>query len=235
MVSRFPIVTTEFRPFTLQPAVGGDIIALKGFLHVKIQVEQAHLHIVTTHTQATYFELPLDLFCQTYLCRFNQLKELQAYVEGIPESGLVIVCGDFNQNASEIKPQQVADKVALMRQTNQFVNVIPLIEQEYQALIRALGSTKYELVDLALIKGFPSIPEVLDAILPLMDLTGLYLANEFSEKVDPITVEKYKKHHAGISTILIPHEEFKIKVGQSLAIIHTGDAVPYSSVILKSG
>ena len=92
-----------------------------------------------------------------------------------------------------------------------------------------------ELVDLALIKGFPSIPEVLDAILPLMDLTGLYLANEFSEKVDPITVEKYKKHHAGISTILIPHEEFKIKVGQSLAIIHTGDAVPYSSVILKSG
>jgi len=34
---------------------------------------------------------------------------------------------------------------------------------------------------------------------------------------------------------LIPHEEFKIKVGQSLAIIHTGDAVPYSSVILKSG
>ena len=50
VVSRFPIVTTEFRPFTSQPAVGGDIIALKGFLHVKIQVEQAHLHIVTTHT-----------------------------------------------------------------------------------------------------------------------------------------------------------------------------------------
>jgi len=92
-----------------------------------------------------------------------------------------------------------------------------------------------ELVDLALIKGFPSIPDVLDAILPLMELTGLYMANEFSEKVDVITVEKYKKHHGGIPTILIPHEEFKLKVGQALAIIHTGDAVPYSSVILKSG
>lgn len=92
-----------------------------------------------------------------------------------------------------------------------------------------------ELVDLALIKGFPSIPDVLDAILPLMELTGLYMANEFSEKVDGITVEKYKKHHGGIPTILIPHEEFKLKVGQALAIIHTGDAVPYSSVILKSG
>ena len=61
------------------------------------------------------------------------------------------------------------------------------------------------------------------------------LANEFSEKVDPNTVLKYKKHFEKIPTILIPHEEFKERVGQALAIIHTGDAVPYSSVILKSG
>ena len=92
-----------------------------------------------------------------------------------------------------------------------------------------------ELVDLALIKGFPTIPNVLDAILPLLDLSGLYLANEFSEKVDAPTVAKYKKHFENIPINLIPHEEFKIKVGQALAIIHTGDAVPYSSVILKSG
>ena len=92
-----------------------------------------------------------------------------------------------------------------------------------------------ELVDLALIKGFPTIPNVLDAILPLLDLSGLYLANEFSEKVDAPTVAKYKKHFENIPINLSPHEEFKIKVGQALAIIHTGDAVPYSSVILKSG
>ena len=92
-----------------------------------------------------------------------------------------------------------------------------------------------ELVDLALVKGFPKITDVLDAILPYLDLTGIYLANEFSEKVDPNTVLKYKKHLEKIPTILIPHEEFKERVGQALAIIHTGDAVPYSSVILKSG
>jgi len=92
-----------------------------------------------------------------------------------------------------------------------------------------------ELVDLALIKGFPTIPNVLDAILPLLDLSGLYLANEFSKKVDAPTVAKYKKHFENIPINLIPHEEFKIKVGQALAIIHTGDAIPYSSVILKSG
>jgi D-ribose pyranase len=92
-----------------------------------------------------------------------------------------------------------------------------------------------ELVDLAIVKGFPTIPDVLNAILPLLDITGIYLANEFSQKVDSKTVNLYKKVYESIPTILIPHEEFKVKVGQSLAIIHTGDAVPYSSVILKSG
>ena len=92
-----------------------------------------------------------------------------------------------------------------------------------------------ELVDLALVKGFPTIPDVLNALLPLLDITGIYLANEFSQKVDSKTVNSYKKVYEHIPTILIPHEEFKVKVGQALAIIHTGDAVPYSSVILKSG
>lgn len=92
-----------------------------------------------------------------------------------------------------------------------------------------------ELVDLALVKNFPTIPDILDAILPLLDLTGIYLANEFSQKVESDTVKKYKKHYENIPITLIPHEEFKVKVGQSLAIIHTGDIVPYSSVILKSG
>jgi D-ribose pyranase len=95
--------------------------------------------------------------------------------------------------------------------------------------------TDVELVDLALIKGFPTIPDVLDAILPYLDLTGLYLAEEFSKKVDAKTVTEYKKHFEKIPTILIPHQEFKIKVGEAIGIIHTGDAVPYSSVILKSG
>ena len=92
-----------------------------------------------------------------------------------------------------------------------------------------------ELVDLAIVRGFPTIPEVLDAILPHLDLSGLYLAHEFAEKVDPKVVAKYTTHHRGLPTTLIPHEEFKVKVGQALGIIHTGDAIPYSSVILRSG
>ena len=92
-----------------------------------------------------------------------------------------------------------------------------------------------ELVDLALVKGFPTIPQVLDGILPLLDVTSLFLAKEFEDKVDSAIVSEYKKHHRGIKTDIIPHEEFKKQVGMTLGIIHTGDAVPYSSVILKSG
>jgi D-ribose pyranase len=92
-----------------------------------------------------------------------------------------------------------------------------------------------ETIDLALVMGTPTVCQVLDAILPYLDLTGMFLAAEFESQVDAATVAKYKKHHGGLPTTIIAHEDFKVKVGQTLGIIHTGDAVPYSSVILRSG
>ena len=92
-----------------------------------------------------------------------------------------------------------------------------------------------ETIELAIKMGWPTIPQVLDEILPHLQITSLVLANEFSKKVDKQTVENYLKHHQGIATTKIPHSEFKIQVGQCLGIIHTGDPIPYSSVILKSG
>ena len=92
-----------------------------------------------------------------------------------------------------------------------------------------------ETIDLAVVMGLPTIPQVLDAILPHVDATGIYLASEFEAKVDPSIVSQYKKHHRGLETTVIPHEEFKRRVGETLGIIHTGDSVPYSSVILRQG
>jgi D-ribose pyranase len=53
--------------------------------------------------------------------------------------------------------------------------------------------------------------------------------------VDKATVESYRSHLKGLSMEIIDHEVFKVRVGQTLGIIHTGDPIPYSSVILKSG
>jgi D-ribose pyranase len=92
-----------------------------------------------------------------------------------------------------------------------------------------------ETVDLAVKKGFPTIPQILDLILPELDLSGVVMAKEFEAKVDKATVESYRSHLKGLSMEIIDHEVFKVRVGQTLGIIHTGDPIPYSSVILKSG
>lgn len=92
-----------------------------------------------------------------------------------------------------------------------------------------------ETIELAITMGWPTIPQVLDEILPYLDVTSLVLANEFEEKVDKQITQRYISHHKNIPTTKIAHSEFKVLVGQCLGIIHTGDPVPYSSVILKSG
>jgi len=92
-----------------------------------------------------------------------------------------------------------------------------------------------ETIELAITMGWPTIPQVLDEILPYLDITSLVLANEFEERVDKQITQRYISHHKNIPTTKIAHSEFKVQVGQCLGIIHTGDPVPYSSVILKSG
>ncbi len=92
-----------------------------------------------------------------------------------------------------------------------------------------------ETIELAITMGWPTIGQVLDEILPHLQITSLLLANEFEQKVEKAKVDSYLKHHQGIPTTKIPHEQFKVEVGKCLGIIHTGDPVPYSSVILKSG
>lgn len=92
-----------------------------------------------------------------------------------------------------------------------------------------------ETVDLAVKKGFPTIPQILDLILPELELSSVVMAKEFEAKVEKATVDSYLSHLKGIPIQIIDHEDFKIQVGKTLGIIHTGDPIPYSSVILKSG
>jgi D-ribose pyranase len=92
-----------------------------------------------------------------------------------------------------------------------------------------------ETVDLAVKKGFPTIPQILDLILPELELSGVVMAKEFEVKVEKATVDSYRSHLKGLPIQIIDHEDFKVQVGKTLGIIHTGDPIPYSSVILKSG
>ena len=80
-----------------------------------------------------------------------------------------------------------------------------------------------ETVDLAVVMGLPTIPQVLDAVIPLLGVSRMTFAEEFDQKVNPSIVAQYKIHHRGLATEIISHEEFKKLVGSCLGIIHTGD------------
>jgi len=60
ILSRFPILEVEFRPFDY--GVLADAISYKGVLYAKIEVDGRLLHLFTTHTQATYFGVHVDHF-----------------------------------------------------------------------------------------------------------------------------------------------------------------------------
>lgn len=92
-----------------------------------------------------------------------------------------------------------------------------------------------ETVELILVRGVPTIPQVLDALLPRLQVTDLVMAEEFTSHVDAQTQADYRAHHLDLPIEWVPHAEFKQMVGQCLGIVHTGDPVPYSNVILRSG
>ncbi len=109
------------------------------------------------------------------------------------------------------------------------VNSIAIVDGPFPSYLNV------ETVDLAVKKGFPTIPQILDLILPELELSGVVMAKEFEAKVEKATVDSYRSHLKGLPIQIIDHEDFKVQVGKTLGIIHTGDPIPYSSVILKSG
>ena len=109
------------------------------------------------------------------------------------------------------------------------VNYIAIVDGPFPSYLNV------ETVDLAVKKGFPTIPQILDLILPELELSGVVMAKEFEATVEKATVDSYRSYLKGLPIQVIDHEDFKVQVGNTLGIIHTGDPIPYSSVILKSG
>ena len=92
-----------------------------------------------------------------------------------------------------------------------------------------------ETIELVLDRGIPTIPQVLDVILPRLDITEIVMAEEFTTHVDTATQDEYRSHHRDLDIEWVSHTNFKQMVGRCLGIVHTGDTVPYSNVILRSG
>src|SRR5690242_11364036 len=91
-----------------------------------------------------------------------------------------------------------------------------------------------ETVDLALIKGIPTIPQVLDAILPNFSAGVAHMAEEFNTHNTPKTRTLFQKACRGIRIEFEPHIEFKKRVPNAIGLIRTGDTTAYGNLILVS-
>lgn len=103
-----------------------------------------------------------------------------------------------------------------------------------------------ERIDLALIKGVPSFMETLKAILPVMQVEKIVLAEEIKTQNSALLEELlqliayYSDLDEGkkpIEIIYISHEAFKSQTQHESckAVIRTGECTPYANIILESG
>ena len=92
-----------------------------------------------------------------------------------------------------------------------------------------------ETVDLIVRRGLPTIPDLVDLILAEHEVSSVVMAEEFRQHVDAATQADYLSHLGDLPVEWIPHVDFKGEVGRCLGIVHTGDPVPYSNVILRWG
>ena len=89
-----------------------------------------------------------------------------------------------------------------------------------------------ETIDLSLVDDLPTVTDVLRAILPLVTVGPIYMAEEFRTHNAPAIIQQRLTLLPKISWE--PHPAFKLRVPRAIGLIRTGDSTPYSNIILES-
>jgi D-ribose pyranase len=88
-------------------------------------------------------------------------------------------------------------------------------------------------IDLAVQKGLPSFIDVLKNVLSELQIQKVYLAEEIKTQ-NPEQLANIKKI-IDVPIEFMPHDEMKKHLSSDKAFIRTGEASPYSNIILESG
>ena len=91
-----------------------------------------------------------------------------------------------------------------------------------------------ETVDLSLVDGVPTVPQVLDAVLAHWHAGRASMAEEFCAYNDDATQDRFLRALHGVPRTLEPHVQFKLRVPHAIGLIRTGDTTQYANVILES-
>jgi len=89
-------------------------------------------------------------------------------------------------------------------------------------------------IDLALEKNLPGFLDTVRVILKELQVEEAILAREMREK-SPEMRKALLEMLGEVQIREIPHKEFKVLVGQSKAVVRTGEFTPYANVILIGG
>jgi D-ribose pyranase len=90
-------------------------------------------------------------------------------------------------------------------------------------------------IDLALRYGSPKFQEVLDEYLANVVVEKVYLASEMKEKNPQQLGAVLGKLPENVEVVFISHEELKEMEKDVKAVVRTGEATPFSNIVLQSG
>lgn len=91
-----------------------------------------------------------------------------------------------------------------------------------------------ETVDLALVYGVPTVPQVLDAVLANWKCGAAWFAEEFQRHNPPDVKAEFMRAFRGAPVTFEPHLALKARVPKAIGLIRTGEHRIYTNVVLES-
>lgn len=89
-----------------------------------------------------------------------------------------------------------------------------------------------EVIDLAVVYGVPAFENVLDAVLAEVVVERATMARE-TDLHSPARADYIRSHFP--SAVQVSHEELKVLATSAQFVVRTGDATPYSNILLQAG
>jgi len=90
-----------------------------------------------------------------------------------------------------------------------------------------------ETIDIALTDDIPTVDHVLRAILPILQVGPIFMAEEFrTHNSDEILEKRFQLTGGNITWE--PHIDFKRRIPAAIGLIRTADTTPYANIILES-
>lgn len=89
-------------------------------------------------------------------------------------------------------------------------------------------------VDLSLVYGIPTVPDVIRAILQYWKPGSAWIASEFEEHNPEEVRREFAQAFGDTRVIPVPHLQLKARVPGSIGLIRTGERRIYTNVLLES-